>query len=211
MKTFYKYFFILFVICIVGCSLKRVNNYSKDKPLIINQNIYYDSDFSSNEIDDITEATKEWSIATRGMVKFNIIGELEVANKNANQDFGKNVIIKFNSFDPFIIDMLHNQIHDHGDVIGLEEKTLDGHFVIGIVSDLLKNDTEYKLDVIHELGHAINLVHVDSGPAIMNSMQDKNLRCLTHLDLQQFCDFYSCNVEEMNFCKPYVLTNQMFH
>lgn len=204
-----KHLIILFLF-LASCSLKRVNQHPIDLKSIVTQDVYLDDSFNDDEQNNIKYAFNEWLVATRGMVKFNYAGTIPVLTTDPYV-LTKNTIIRLRSDDPFVINMRNNQVHGSS-VIGFHIKTDDSiHFVVGIVYDVIPNTVQYKLNIIHELGHAINLSHIDSGPAILNTVQDKNLRCLTKTDLINFCNKYSCNAEEMNYCPNYNVSNQLFH
>ena len=211
-KNYIKLFLITILILISGCSLKRKNSFSIDKKAVISQEFYIDSSFNSSQAESIRDAMNEWNTATRGMVKFSIVQSIKITSKDPNYDFGKNVIIKTDSNDPFVKEQ-NNKLYGHGgEVIGLQLPTLDGKYsIIYIVSDQVANMVQYRLNVTHELGHSISMIHISDAPAIMDSPFNKNLRCLTLRDMKQFCDFYTCNPEEMNYCEDYSILNQMFH
>lgn len=206
-----KKYLIILMFCLISCYLKRENNLPIDWSPTVTQDIYLDQDFSNDEQEWIKYSFNEWFVASRGIIKLNFAGLIKTSDKDPYQHFNKNVIIRIKSDDPFVINMRNNQLHG-STPIGFHIVSDDQeHFVVGIIYDLIPNSVRYKLNVIHELGHAIGLKHIDDGPAILNTVQDKNLRCLTKTDLINFCNKYSCNYNEMNYCSNYSLSNQIFH
>lgn len=199
------------MVVLSSCSLKRKNNYAVDITPIINQAYYVDSSFNSDQVAAIQGAMDEWNIATRGQAHITIAAVVKFESTDPNFDYGKNVIIKTDSNNAFVKEQ-NNKFYGKAEIVGLQMPTIDGKYnEIYIVSDELENMTQYKLNVIHELGHAIRMNHVDDAAAIMNTQFNKNVRCLTHRDVKQFCDLYGCNAEDMNYCEDYNVLNQMFH
>jgi predicted Zn-dependent protease len=211
MRNYLKLFIITLLIVISSCSLKRKNNYAVDMKPVISQAYYIDASFNAAQTVAIQEAMDEWNTATRGLTHLTIAGVVRFESIDPNFDYGKNVIIKTDSNNAFVKEQ-NNKFYGKAEVVGLQMSTIDGKYnEIYIVSDEIANMTQYKLNVIHELGHAISMKHVDDAAAVMNTQFNKNVRCLTHRDVKQFCDLYTCNPEDMNYCEDYNISNQMFH
>jgi hypothetical protein len=67
-----------------------------------------------------------------------------------------------------------------------------------LVIDRLEYDL--KIVLLHEIGHAAAIEHIDSTGSIMNKYIDKGSRKITKLDLEEFCSLYWCNPDTMTVC-----------
>lgn len=203
-----KKLFLLLFISLISCIPVRINNLPRDQKPVFMTDIWVDSEFSESQAYLIEQAAEEWENATRGMVKIIVHKNYDIPNREIESDIDRNVVIKVSSADPFVIE----QSNKHSGLI-VNALTTKGpdliHYWIVPVMDRITFSSYFRSIMIHELGHIIvNFGHMDEGPAIMNEVRNKFVKCLTEFDLKYFCTKYDCVIDEMNYCDPYDLRNQ---
>lgn len=160
--------------------------------------IYVDDQFSMSEIEIIRDAAKEWAFATHNKVQFTFFYFHHIPNREIASEIPFNIMIKIHSTDQFVFKM---DMEDKHNILGFY-RFIGGNFYIGLVFDRIINEQQFRSVVMHELGHSLGINHNNSEPAIMNSATGEEYKCLTKLDMDLFCDAYSCKSEDMlSSCK----------
>lgn len=153
--------------------------------------LHGDVDFSSAQRRAIEEAVHEWYEFTKNRFLFHIIYDLHKTDLDAAQtnDLIFNVDSQFH----------HVQTWDAEHAITalgycINERTRG---TIYIVKDRLDNYLDFKLTIMHELGHYIGLEHTPKGSIMYknNSPQTK----FTELDGIEFCDKYGGSLTDLYY------------
>lgn len=187
----------------------------------IEQVVYVDDRFTVDEYLSLSAAADEWMYTTRGIVHYSFVYPYHVEERQFGKDFGRNVLIKTDSKDPFVI-KTDRDLNTANKKKGLTYETYtlgfwhrpDIHsptWYIGIVSDRIvadkddrRVDVQFRLKVvtIHELGHALRIDHADKQLGIMNSSASmKTEGCLNRYDAEQFSRLYGIEIDIMNYCR----------
>ena len=175
----------LVIVCLFQFSVPIILP-EKEYKLPVKTTLYLDREFTDWEVDAITEAADDWSIATNNKVQFNIVklpAQIETSNAivvlKVTEDFPKVVLIdKVNQ----------------GSTLGLYDSN---EFVpyIYLVTDRL-NETIYKPVIEHELGHSLGLDHITGENGIGTLMYpsiEEGSYDITDTDLIYFCKIYECD------------------
>jgi hypothetical protein len=155
--------------------------------LPIHKTLYLDRQMDDNQLYAITEAVIEWNEVTNGQVVFDI-EKLPKQNMNIVDSI---IILGVTPDFPEII-VLDN----------LNKKLTLGYYNIdsGLAYILLVgariDERDYPEVVMHELGHAIGLEHIEGEEGlstVMNATVELGGRHLTSTDLFYFCKLYNCD------------------
>lgn len=200
---------LLILILFVACIPVRINNFPKNMSPVVEKDLWIDSEFSESQTYLIEQAAESWEDATRGMIKINLHKNYTIPNRKIASPLDRDIIIKVNGSDPFI--SKQSAKTKSGVIVGLTAQAPDlTHNWVMIINDRITYSSHFKTIATHEIGHLmIDYGHQNEGPAIMNEQRDKFIKCLTRFDLEFFCNKFDCDVEELNYCDPYDLRNQL--
>ena len=186
---------------LLGCGTNSNINLHKpsinleEKNIEIKKTIYIDSKFDEEEKEAIIAAKNEWQLATKEIVKYNLILNYKINLKSP--DTKKTVILTLSAKDNIVqkIDEKVKKEFLTGIVISEETK------LILIISDRISEKESFKRLIIKELGHelGINMENNTDSLFIINT-NVPNFSCLTKTDLFLFCQKYMCNHEKLNYC-----------
>lgn len=159
----------------------------------IHKTLYIDRNLSEDELDIITGAAYEWHTATNGMVNYDI-----VRLPHQNIDVSNSIVIVIVSADFPEIISLDSQSASYNHL---------GYYYqggpipyIALVPYRIE-DKLYKTVVMHELGHSLGLRHSDILLGIGTLMYpnvDAGSNTITDADLQQFCQIYGCDANQLH-------------
>ncbi len=168
------------------------SKFPKERPNHIHTTIYLDRNFNEVEQEYIMRAALEWAEATNHIAEFDVV-QLPTRDKIDIQH--ALIMVKVSADYPDII-LMDN----------IKKTTTLGYFdpksplpYISLVQDRL-DDSNYKAVVLHELGHALGLEHIEGEEGILTLMYpyvDLGADHITKKDLEQFCKLYHCDVKKL--------------
>lgn len=162
--------------------------------LPIHKILYLDRNFSENEIEIITEAALEWHYESGNLVTFNV---MKMPARNINTD------------DAIFITIVNQ---DFPEIIGLDNAAPDachlgyydqihGMSYIALVPFRIESKI-YKMVIMHELGHALDLKHnegIEGVGTLMYPNVELGVDYVTDTDLQHLCELYGCNPKKLHY------------
>ena len=163
----------------------------------IDNTVYIDSSFTSDEVTMIYMAVDEWNEATDSKEdQIDILGF-----KNISGEFSAD---KWNNMNGIIFKV-------HSSEKGYEEiktKEAPGDYVgkyntaqnnIILVTDKLETSTRFYGTILHEFGHMLGLL--EHGPGIMNdSWNVDDGACIHQTDIDRYCAEFECGKNAHNTC-----------
>ncbi len=157
----------------------------------IHQTVYLDSNFTPHEVELITEAANEWTKETHNVASYTIITNFDTSTyKHLKHNKYNLVVFKVSRYTDYI------KSKDEGKdccTLGYYDESNVGPF-ISIVWDRLMfaTDDYYRGVVLHEFGHALGLAHREIENTIMHPHMNKSSLHLSPLDIEYFCEKYTC-------------------
>lgn len=168
------------------------SKFPKERPNHIHTTIYLDRNFNDVEQEYIMQAAWEWAESTNHIAEFDVV-QLPTREKIDVQN--GLIMVKVSADYPDII------IMDN-----IKKTTTLGYFdaksplpYIALVEDRL-DDYTYKAVVLHELGHALGLEHIEGEKGMLTLMYpyiDLGNDHITPTDLEQFCELYHCDAKTL--------------
>ena len=161
----------------------------------IQKTIFVDERFSDEIRLIILNAADDWAIVSNRLIEYNLEFDYHVSLAEVSHK----------------IVMVYLDPND--DITQELDKRIEGHFTIGY---LKKGDSEFifmcpariekdsylKIMIEQQLGREMGLNDLpDALPAVMNTIPPDNIHCPTLYDMISFCHLFSCEVEQMNYCK----------
>lgn len=201
-----KRFFTLFIILIISACSVSINEKANRIAVPLNVNnlqkiVYIDDAFNARDKADIVMALRSWECSTKGIVKFDIVWERKLLFNGRNNIFIKSVDDKY----PAIVEIDAEREPAKDGVkritVGLYEESNNNYTPTTILIVRPKiGEKGLKEVVIHEIGHSLNMDHTDDTDTIMYPHLDKGAHKITNHDLNNFCDLYWCESNELKAC-----------
>jgi hypothetical protein len=186
------FFFTQFFILLLLYNIYQQTNHPHKT--YIHKTIYIDRSFNEEERGAIVNAAAYWMIDTNHIAEFNIV------------EFPSNVDPMLNKNNTLIITKISS---DYPTVIGMDREnkqyTLayysDGGILpaIYLIEDRMP-DKQFQAIVMHEIGHALGLEHLngdDNIGTLMYPTSDFMADHITKKDLVEFCQIYSCSADQL--------------
>lgn len=165
-------------------------NHSKNYNDHVHKTLFLDRTFSKEEVEFITSAAIEWSEATQHIANIDIV---QLSNKE--EILSKDSVIVV-AVSPDYPDVLIDESLSNNTILGLYTRKYEIGIIELVVSRI--SDEDYKTVVMHELGHALGLDHnlgLDGIFTLMSPSIDGCSNHITQKDLDNFCQFYHCNLK----------------
>lgn len=160
--------------------------------LPVHKTIYLEGSVYDEQLYHILRATMEWNEATNGQVSFDI-QRLPQRNLDPTQSI---VIMNVSPGHPQIIllDMI-----DEWNTLGYTGHT--GPLTYILLVDQRIDDASEESVIMHELGHALGMQHIEGIAGIgtlMYPTTDFEARHITDTDLWHFCQLYHCDSRQFH-------------
>jgi hypothetical protein len=155
----------------------------------------------------LNDAAAAWEVATNNIVTFHIVTlgqKFSLMEERKNDIIYRTITVRVADENETIVKLIDKFIailHPGHMTIGyfdadnIQEGIVQDLFIVASRAD---SPQELRRTFIHELGHSIDMMHIETGSAIMNPSEPDAPDNISILDLQQFCDIYMCNPEELN-------------
>lgn len=216
---------LLFIISCTSTSVypKQNNSSQQNLPLFDVKIVYIDNHFDYKEKYLIQNALASWSYATKNMViydskyidlddQFNDeLNDISFAKglpqKRSLQSSDVLYIIKRKSTDILAL-KAQNFINkarapkDHLVIAGIEFTWKQNDIILLIVDKISDRGTVFNATAAHEIAHALlpTSPHINDVPSILNEYPANGPKCITKVDVQQFCSIYKCDWHQLNYC-----------
>ena len=157
--------------------------------------VYVDSSFRDEELKIVTESADEWNDRTKGIAHVDVVRlplPPKVSPKFSNTT--DDVFLEkqeSTSSEVFFLDHTTQSI-----LFGLY-RVESGFSKIILITDRFTSSEEYRTVVTHELGHSLGLSHNNVKRTVMYKDHGQVGNHIAREDLEQFCEIYSCDVEEL--------------
>lgn len=164
----------------------------REYPNHIHRTLFLDREFSEEEAETITIAALEWTEATNYVLDLSI-----VKLPNQNELIGKDDIL-ITSVSPDSPDIMVSEFKSGHVLLGLYSRK-DELDSIQLVSSRI-TEKQYKAVVLHELGHAFGMDHIeglDGIDTLMCPFIEFGSGHITHTDLVNFCKLYHCDASKL--------------
>ena len=207
----FKFLFILLLATVISVfdshphTLERAHTHAyaaRASKTHIVETIILDPQLTNEEINAIRDATSEWEKATNKLWQFDLTfshySEPFVDDKAI---YIKTQIVPVDSDNEVInfVDMLIN-----GSAIGFYDEKNWYHtdpISILMVRDRIDSQYKYKIVVEHEIAHSIGFEHIYDTHALEYGGYDLSSRCISQLDLKEFCLINDCpDFERLHPC-----------
>ncbi len=187
----------------LGCSpstkvVKNVTPPAKTTQYIL----HVDELFSPVDRAIVIDSFMEWERDTHGVVSF----ALDSVPFNSDRDEMEPTVVKCTA-DVYVVhanakDKIVKQVEKEKgySVLGFTMSNCKNRFIV-FVMDRLGNPTALRNVGVHEAGHLIGLDHIPvPKESIMFPSMDLAAKCITKLDMKQFCMLHKCDWRQMITC-----------
>lgn len=168
---------------------KRVFGPTESHKIVYVSNSFDDADFRLMQ-----EAAEEWNTETHGLATLEVIrGYDDYLYQSISHDHSSMVVMRASIWNP-VITTLDDRLHTT--ILGYffdEEGTQS----IILVPARMAGEDYYRAVIIHEMGHALALNHIDVDDTIMVSSMDRSSYHLSKTDLNWFCRVYYCDASKL--------------
>ena len=207
----FKFLFVLLLATVIGVLdspshiLEQVHTHvyaPRPSKTHIIETIILDPQLTNEEINAIRDATSEWEKATNKLWQFDLtFDHYSEPFVDDRAIYLKTQIVPVNS-DNEVINFVDILIQ--GQAIGFYDEKNWSHtdpVSILMVRDRIDSQYKYKVVVEHEIAHSIGFEHIIDTHSLEYPGYDKSSRCVSQLDLKQFCLLYKCpDFERLHPC-----------
>lgn len=163
-------------------------------PTEVHKTMYVSHSFDDEDYKLIQEAADEWNTETHGVASITIVkGYDDYLFNKISDDQSSLVIMRAGIWNP-VITSLDAQLHT----------TILGYFfgesetqIIIVVPARMEGIEYYRGVIMHEMGHAMALSHLDEDDTVMVSSMDRSSYHLSKKDIDWFCRVYYCDASKL--------------
>lgn len=196
-----KKFVLLIVLMLFGCAMPP------KEPRIL---FHADKSFSEYERKCLQAGSDQWTEQTSGLADAVYVYDYDSSDATQVARFALfHRVVRWTSDMPIVKfnDALINDGDEDGasQILGQTRSSTNDAFhrpiEMRLVVDRLSDENMCKQVVVHELGHAFGVPHINYWPAIMYPSADiRRGTCLKKADLLAFCYLNDCGSVKMNPC-----------
>lgn len=198
---------VVFAFLLGCCSLPTsapppVTTKSSLAPMGRTYTFHVDTAFSPYGIELIRRACNKWEMYSNGLVKFELVQDLDDGDFNAFAAMVKTMptIVAVSSMASVIVEFEANNQCPNCRTLGLTVQS-DTPLVF-LVVDRLGDARDFYEVILHELGHALGLRHVTDNDAVMFAQhQTPGASCLHKADMEEFCRAQFCSLSDVKWCE----------
>lgn len=191
-------FVALFATCLAACNVNLCPEGPSvpDVDLKIDVNVHIDDGFSSRERTNIIKGVTMWERVAEGRLDWRINDTVSVEHPvdDVNTMLRSVVFLKAKSSDEWVKqwDEAKKPIVLLGFCENIVDPRIPSIVRLWLVEDRLQGNHEEAIIAAHEFGHALGLHHVDDNKSVMSTFLNKEIRCISKHDVNEFCDVFGC-------------------
>lgn len=163
-------------------------------PTEIHKTVYVSNSFDEYDFRLIKEAADEWEKETHGIATIEVVRGYDDFLFNSIEHDQSSMVMMRASIWNSVITSLDARLHTT--ILGYFFDKVGTQTIIVVPSRMLGEDY-YRGVIIHEMGHALALDHIDEDNTIMVSTMDRSSYHLSKIDIDWFCRVYYCDASKL--------------
>ena len=163
-------------------------------PTEVHKTVYVNNSFDDDDFVLIQEAAKEWETETHGLATINVVkGYDDYLYKHIAHDQSSLVMMRAGIWNP-LVTLLDTELK--APVLGYFFGNEDTQSIL-LVPGRMKGNDYYRSVIVHEMGHAFALSHIDAENTVMTAYMSDDSFHLTKMDIDWFCRVYYCDASKL--------------
>lgn len=159
---------------------------------MVHKRLYVDDMLDKKDVSCVYTAARRWRESTGGLADINIVSVLDGSTKFPLVTSVDDVVVRKYTSQSIVVSIMERSYG--GILYGYYDDR--GHYSeISLVSDRYVNDAQCISVMMHEIGHAMGLVHSETKGTLMFNMVEEMAADITKSDLIEFCRVFKCVIE----------------